>query len=221
MSTSTPPTTYLNTELRSPTLPLLLRTPLPTDAPAIHALLTNPLNTALDKSESYGAPPPPTLADISSRITTWREAAASPLPQRLNLVVVDLSVSKRITIDSPELGIVVGLGGFGWVHTLEDGRRSGNVGIMLSPEARGKGFGGEAIRLAVEWGFEVCGFEEESLGMLERNRGMMKIVERVLVPMGWKGEERKLLENGEWECNFKISREEWLRWKAENRSAKN
>jgi len=45
----------------------------------------------------------------------------------------------------------------------------------------------------------------------------MRIVERVLVPMGWKGEERKLLENGDCECNFKISREEWLRWKEKQR----
>jgi RimJ/RimL family protein N-acetyltransferase len=68
---------------------------------------------------------------------------------------------------------------------------------MLEPEARGKDFGAKAIRLSVEWGFEKCGFEEESLGTLERNAGMMRIVERVLVLMGWRGEERKLLENGE------------------------
>jgi RimJ/RimL family protein N-acetyltransferase len=76
------------------------------------------------------------------------------------------------------------------------------VGIMLNPEARGKGFGAEAIRMCVEWGFAECGFAEESVGTLERNKGMMRIIEKVLVPRGWEGE-RGMLENGDWEWEFR------------------
>jgi RimJ/RimL family protein N-acetyltransferase len=152
----------------------------------------------MDKTES-GAPPP-SVSEISSRIEKWREAAASPLPGRLNLVVVDLSTPEHK---------VEGLSGFGHIATLEDGTRSGNVGVMLNPEARGKGYGAEAIRLSVEWGFsQGVGFGEESVGTLERNAGMMRVIEKVLVPRGWKGERRKL-ESGEWEWEYKISREGW------------
>lgn len=46
----------------------------------------------------------------------------------------------------------MGPSGFGHISTLPDnGGRSGNVGIMLNPEGRGKGFGSEAIRLCVNW----------------------------------------------------------------------
>jgi len=62
--------------------------------------------------------------------------------------------------------------------------------------------------MSVDWGFEECGFAEESLGTLERNVGMMKIIGRLLVPRGWKGE-RKKLKSGEWEWEFRISKEGW------------
>jgi RimJ/RimL family protein N-acetyltransferase len=149
----------------------------------------------MDQTES-GAPPP-TLADIQGRVSKWRAAAADEKPGRLNLAVVDTTT-----------GNVEGLSGFGHITTLEDGTRSGNVGVMLNLEVRGKGFGSEAIRLCVEWGFEECGFGEESVGTLERNKGMMRIIENVLVPQGWKGE-RRVLESGEWGWEFKISREDW------------
>lgn len=194
MSTTQPK--FLRITLQSPTLPLLLRTPTLQDAPAIQALLGNPLNTDMDNHESK-AKEPPSLEAIQSRISAWRDAAAAELPGRLNLVVADANTSE-----------LVGLSGFGHIATLADGTRSGNVGIMLNPEARGKGFGAEAIRMCVEWGFQECGFAEESVGTLERNAGMVRIVERMLVPKGWRGV-RKQLESGELEWELKITREEW------------
>lgn len=129
----------------------------------------------MDKTESTA--PPPSLSDIQSRISRLRDAAASESPSRLNLVVVDTATNT-----------VCGLSGFGRIATLENGTRSGNVGVMLNPEARGKGFGAEAIGFCVDWGLGECGFSEESMGTLERNEGMMRIVEKVLVPRGWRGE---------------------------------
>ena len=43
---------------------------------------------------------------------------------------------------------------------------------------------------------------------MERNVGMMKIIGRLWVPRGWKGE-RKKLKSGEWEWEFRISKEGW------------
>jgi hypothetical protein len=149
----------------------------------------------MDKAESAAAAAP-TLEDIESGVAKWREAAAEEMPGSLNLVVVDTTT-----------GRVEGLSGFGHIATLEDGIRSGNVGVMLNPGVRGKGYGAEAIMLCVEWGFAECGFGE-SVGTSERNVGMMKIIQKVLVPRGWRGERRKL-ESGEWEWEFKISKEAW------------
>lgn len=59
-------------------------------------------------------------------------------------------------------------------------------------------------------GFETLGFAEETLGTLKRSAGMMGIVERVLVPMGWKLESRReaaQVGSEEWERNFRIGRE--------------
>lgn len=46
------------------------------------------------------------------------------------------------------------------------------------------------------------------MGTLKRNLEMMKIIERVLVPGGWNGERRQL-ESGKREWEFKISKESW------------
>ena len=85
----------------------------------------------MDKAESAAAAAP-TLEDIESGVAKWREAAAEEKPGRLNLVVVDTTT-----------GRVEGLSGFGHTATLEDGTRSGNVGVMLNPGVRGKGYGAE------------------------------------------------------------------------------
>jgi hypothetical protein len=62
--------------------------------------------------------------------------------------------------------------------------------------------------LCVEWEFAECGFGEESVGTLERNVGMMRIYSEGFGAERVEGERRKL-ESGEWEWEFKISKEAW------------
>ena len=52
----------------------------------------------------------------------------------------------------------------------------GDVGIMLNPEARGKGFGKEAVRLTIEFAFEVLRLDVVTLETMKGNvpfRGLM------------------------------------------------
>ena len=56
------------------------------------------------------------------------------------------------------------------------GWRCGDVGIMLNAEARGKGFAKEAVRLTIEFAFEVLKLDVVTLETMSANvpfRGLM------------------------------------------------
>ncbi|KAI1079476.1 hypothetical protein F5B20DRAFT_165946 [Whalleya microplaca] len=156
-------------------------------------------------------------------------------PGRVNLVVVYLGPSARdgdgdgereVEGDDGEAakgeGRVIGLGGFGGIKDLDaagntvstpelpDGEeflRVGDVGAMIDPAYRGRGFGAEAVRLAMEWGFrraEAGGLQLDKITAttLAVNGPMVAVFER---KMGWtgtrKGEEVEFaMTVGEWEA---------------------
>ncbi|OAA68877.1 Acyl-CoA N-acyltransferase [Cordyceps fumosorosea ARSEF 2679] len=146
---------HLDTRLVSPTLPIVLRTTLPSDAARFAAILSDPANSS---DPHAGQPLDPATA--SSIITKQRASAAVPTvldpttgrvlrgPPRVNMVVELLSSSPG--------PLVIGLGGFGAVKDwTRAGRavRAGDVGAMIDPAHRGRGYATEAIRLAIEWAF--------------------------------------------------------------------
>ncbi|TIC95286.1 hypothetical protein CH35J_008292 [Colletotrichum higginsianum] len=201
---------HLPTLLRSPTHPILLRTMEPRDAAALSAVLSDPENTKYDPHASAISPE---VARVV--IDRMRESAAVPTvlddatgrvasgPGRVNLVIVYVDgVENTVGVEGCE-GVVVGLGGFGGIDEHEeeveekdgDGKamrvkvRVGDVGAMVNPGFRGRGFATEAIRLAVEWAFtrvEDGGpqFDRVTATMGEANKAMVGLVER---KFGWKG----------------------------------
>ena len=228
--TASPPRTFLTTRLPSPILPILLRNPLPTDAPAYYNIITNPAKTRLDRSPNQNqirptksAPSSPTrraqltIFDIDKRIAEQRADAAEPVPKRINLLVIDTRTDQ-----------VVGLGGFGAIHAVarseasssgmlpfpsQDGKdlRIGDAGIMLTPSSRGQGFAQEAMRLTVEFGFEELRLDEVTISMLEVNRPMVRVVEALGWGLGRTREEKRVLgKTGEVEVVFRMGREEYF-----------
>ncbi|KAH0431373.1 acetyltransferase [Colletotrichum camelliae] len=213
---------HLPTLLRSATHPILLRTLIPSDAAAISAVLSNPENTEFDPHAS--AISPEVAAKVIDRM---RESAAVPSvldpasgkvasgPGRVNLAIVHVPGADAGDAD----GVVIGLGGFGGINestTSEEGgggkRRVADVGAMLNPEYRGKGFAAEAIRLAVEFAFrgvEEGGLQVDAVSatMSERNLPMVGLVEKKL---GWVGVRKPGEKEGDdGEIYFEVTKDTW------------
>ena len=186
---------HLNTHLASPSTPLYLRVVLPADAPLHAAMLSRPENGAAPGSS------PPLTADVSlGIITAQRESAAVPTvcgadgkvvsgPRRVNMMVC---LSQRGAPPQGEKGgkqeTVIGLGGFGAIKDWERGGvkiRAGDVGVLLEPEYRGKGYGVEAMKLAMDWAFSPVAQGGPQLDLVtvttsEDNEAMIKLTEEKL-----------------------------------------
>lgn len=186
---------FANTILYSPTHPIVLRNPKPSDASVLSRILSNPENTKYDPMCS----PTGISEEQSSKfIARSLESASKEMPASVNLVLVLLP-----TISSEEEGEVIGLGGFGGMDEV-DGKRFGDVGIMVEPKFRGRGYALEALRLSIEFALEKLGVDGVSATTLETNEPMMALLER---KMGWAGERR----DSKWgmECSYKMYPVDW------------
>lgn len=151
---------HANTSLSSPSLPILLRTFQPGDGAAFAALLADPAN---------GENPNPSGSVMDA---AWGEAAVGRMvnsaqqnpsvcgpdgavlsgPPRLNLAVVLLPGPSAGAVVEKET--IIGISGYGAIKTFErDGKlvRAGDVGVLLTDSARGKGYASEALRLSLDW----------------------------------------------------------------------
>lgn len=162
----------LNITLLSTTLPIVLRVPEATDAAALLDILSDPRNTEFDPHAGNGTLQ---LPSIEAMITRMRASAAMEVPDRVNLVVVDTSLDNK----------VVGLGGFGHIGT-EGNKRIGDVGIMLDPQVRGKGYGVEAMKMAIGYAFDVLKLDEVTATMQEKNVPMRNLLDKKLEVKGTK-----------------------------------
>lgn len=156
-SQSTTEVSHLDTRLVSQTLPIVLRTIQPGDAARFAAILSDPANASDPHAKPLDA------AAAAAIIAKQRQSAAAPTvldaatgavvggPGRVNMVV-------ELLLDGGQQRHVIGLGGYGAIkdRVRDDGRpplRAGDVGAMIDPAHRGKGYATEAIRLAVGWAF--------------------------------------------------------------------
>lgn len=181
--TSQPTTTevsHLDTRLASATLPIVLRTIHPADAARFAAILSDPANASDPHAQPLSA------ATAASIIAKQRASAAVPTvldsgrvasgPGRVNMVVELLGGGDNL---------VVGLGGFGAIKDwVREGRplRAGDVGAMIDPAHRGKGYATEAIRLAIGWAFTPASAGGLQLDLVtittgEDNAAMVKLAE--------------------------------------------
>jgi RimJ/RimL family protein N-acetyltransferase len=190
---------FLETNLYSPTLPILLRPPQSTDAQALSTILSNPANT---KHDPMCSSDPTTPTQAESLISKMRLSASATLPTRVNLVVVLLPSPNA----AQELE-VIGLSGFGGIGVIE-GKRWADVGAMINSEHRGKGYAIESMRLSIEFALAELSVEGISCEMLDVNTEMLGLVEKNFGWVGVKNTKRFGIE-----VRFEITREEWAKTK--------
>lgn len=84
------------------------------------------------------------------------------------------------------------------------------IGIDIVPEYQGKGYGGEAIRWALDYAFRRAGLHRVRIRAFEWNEGAIKLYEKL--GFVYEGKERKALwHEGRWWDGFEMSMldEEW------------
>lgn len=176
--------------IHSSSLPLELRLALPSDAEALLRVFSEPSNIEHDSSAAGLS----TLPAIEEMIQRWN-TLADPLT-RLNFVVV-------------ASGDVVGVGGMGYIYTREDGMRIGDAGIMINPEARGKGYAYESMRMTIDHAFRVLNLDEVTVEMKEANVAMRGLMEKrfEMKPVVSRAQGDPKFGN---EYSYRVKREEWL-----------
>ncbi|MCJ1382708.1 hypothetical protein MMC17_005821 [Xylographa soralifera] len=174
--------------IRSLKLPLVLRSPTPDDAAALLQIFTDPRNIQHD--ESAGGLDTPEA--IHKKIIRW-VAFTNPLTHMSLVVEAE--------------GKDIGVGGFGWIGVMKDGSdgRVGDAGIMLNPEARGKGYAYEALRMTIDHALRVLQLDEVTISMTKANAAMRGLMDKkfCLPPKEFNGD------NG-MELQYTIKKDDWL-----------
>lgn len=222
-SQSTIEVSHLDTYLPSPTLPIVLRTTQPGDAARFAAILSDPANGSDPHARAVDA------ASAASLIAKQRASAAVPTvldvathtvlrgPGRVNMVVELLRGGGGGGGDQHPL--VIGLGGFGAIKDwVRDGRplRAGDVGAMMDPAHRRRGYAAEAIRLAIAWAFTPAEDGGPQLDLVtitttEDNAAMVRLAEDKLGLRG-RGTRRASEEEGTeptTEMYYELTKQDW------------
>ncbi|MCJ1387223.1 hypothetical protein MMC18_000063 [Xylographa bjoerkii] len=174
--------------IRSNKLPLVLRSPILDDAAALLKIFSDPGN--LEHDESAGGLDTPEA--IQKTIIEW-VAFTSPLTHMSLVVEAE--------------GKAIGAGGFGWIGAMKDGSdgRVGDAGIMLNPEARGKGYAYEAMRMTIDHALRVLQLKEVTISMTKANSAMRGLMDKKFdfSPIEFQGDHGM-------ELQYSIKKDEWL-----------
>lgn len=205
-----------------PSHSIILRRALPADAPQLAKILNNPLNNKHDPAANSSK-----LSDaaMESAIKRWQPTYSSPLPSRYNLVILSTIPSKRPSTPLP----IIGITGFGNIDTFdvdeaaakgvteessvwdeEKGKlvkRVADVGVMIEPEWRGRGYGKECVEICTRFAFERLGVQEVTATMLKENVEMRGLMDG----LGWEGVEKDVVSGGkpavEWQ--YRMGKKRW------------
>ncbi|MCJ1397935.1 hypothetical protein MMC11_001131 [Xylographa trunciseda] len=174
--------------IRSAKLPLVLRSPTSDDAAALLQIFSDPRN--LEHDESAGGLDTPEA--IHAMIINW-VAFTDPLTHMSLVIEAE--------------GNAVGVGGFGWIGALKDGSdgRVGDAGVMLNPEARGKDYAYEAMRMTIDHALRVLQFDEVTISLTKANTAMRGLMDKKfrLPPKEFKGDHGMDLQ-------YSIKKDDWL-----------
>lgn len=132
-------------------------------------------------------------------------------PDRVNMMLVLKSE------DGGNEETVIGLGGFGAIKTrMRDGRkiRSGDAGAMLDPAYKRRGYGTEAMKMAMGWAFTPTSeggpqLDLVTITVLEDNEPMLELVNEKLGLEG-KGIARLAeFDDDKQEIYYELKKEDW------------
>lgn len=106
--------------------------------------------------------------------------------------------------------VPIGISGLGWVgfHKADDENagRAGAAGVMLDPEARGKGYAYEAMRMSIDYGLRELGLVEVRIGTTSSNVAMRGLMEKNFGMPAEVGEPDRFGNDLMW----RIGRDEWM-----------
>lgn len=161
--------------LFSPTLPILLRSPHPSDDNAVHEITSDP--AIYDTNQWLARRASISEADALQKIHKMRGYAAANPPARIELVVILLSAP-----GVEEEGQVIGLSGIRDFHE-RPGKKIAEVGASIITSQRGKGYYAEALRLSIDFAFERTGSNAIQVMVHEDSATKMEILKD---NFGWK-----------------------------------
>ncbi|KAH8802645.1 acetyltransferase [Xylogone sp. PMI_703] len=189
---------FVDTVLPSTKYPIYLRCPQVSDAATYAQILSNPQNIRHDPSDNGE---PMKVENAEKTITAMRKSASEEVPTRVNFVIVYTGGEEGKEEE------VIGLSGFGGIDLI-DGKRYADVGVMINPEYRGRGYALECLRLCIDFAFEKLATEGVSCQTRVVNTEMVGVLEK----FGWKGGVRRESEKGA-EFRYEMSPEEWAEMK--------
>jgi RimJ/RimL family protein N-acetyltransferase len=210
---------HLNTFIPSPSNPLLfLRTIQLSDAASFASIISSPSN----RSDPHGQDLDIMIAESS--ITRMRESASQPtiLDAQGNVVSGPSRVNMMLVLKSEDSNgymkeHIIGLGGFGAIKDWErDGRkiRAGDVGVMMHPTYKRRGYGVEAMRMGINWAFSPASEGGPQLDLvtittLEDNASMLKLVNEKLGLEGRGVARPAEFDKDKQEIYYELKKEDW------------
>ncbi|KAK1252817.1 hypothetical protein MKX08_004004 [Trichoderma sp. CBMAI-0020] len=208
---------HLHAVIPSPKFPnLFLRTIKASDVERFVAILSAPSNKfdphaqnmSLETAEaaiarSLESASEPTFVDAQGNVTRG--------PDRVNMMVVLKSD------DGSGEETIIGLGGFGSIKSRKrDGHRIrvGNVGAMLDPEYKRLGYGLEAMKMAIEWGYAPASegglqLDLVTITTLKENESMLQLVNTKFGLEGQGVVRQSEFDEDKTEVHYKLKREVW------------
>ncbi|OBT96397.1 hypothetical protein VE01_05660 [Pseudogymnoascus verrucosus] len=133
----------------------------PRDKAFIHSILSD--RTSSENATNYLVKPA-SSADVDSFMRGFREAF-------LGVLVCIPNPS------APQTPSIIGY--VNLQHTTHPHHRSCTMSIRIVPAAQGRGYGSEAIKWVLEWGFLVAGLHRVSIGCFSFNEGARRLYERL------------------------------------------
>lgn len=195
---------------------LFLRTIKASDVERFVAILSAPSNKFDPHSQNM------TLEGAEAAIARALESASEPTivdpqgnifrgPDRVNMMVILKSE------DGSGEETIIGLGGFGSIKNRKrEGRRIrvGNVGAMLDPDYKRRGYGLEAMKMAIEWGYKPASegglqLDLVTITTLVENESMLQLVNTKFGLEGQGVTRQSEFDDEKTEVHYKLRKEVW------------
>jgi RimJ/RimL family protein N-acetyltransferase len=139
-----------------------LRARLPEDVDILHAELYNDVPTRVSADTRPWVPLP--SGPSSPYWAPAQEGEAARAANAAIFSVVELATDK--------------LAGDALLWAIDRHNRSAHIGISLRPAFRGRGFGGDVVRVLCRYGFAILGLHRLQIETLAGNHAMIAIAER-------------------------------------------
>jgi RimJ/RimL family protein N-acetyltransferase len=153
------------------------------------------------------------LYEIASDLDSWEQRGGQP-PRPLTRERYAEGFTKALTDDGPDASFVIEVDGavIGrcGIFQFDELARSAEVGIALHPDRVGQGYGTDAMRVLVRFGFERCHLNRIHLTVLASNAGAVASYRKVgFVEEGRLRESAWLRGGYEDELRMSLLRSDW------------